>query len=98
MHYSAPSVSVACVSTEYSAQILDHADPSKSFSLTGGLTSKGGDPSLAHVGMHELAHGSDQNMAIESVPASERDAGNQVLEMTRSSPDIRRSDISRTPR
>jgi hypothetical protein len=48
--------------------------------------------------MHELAHGSDQNMAIESVPASERDAGNQVLEMTRSSPDIRRSDISKTPR
>ena len=86
------------ISTEYSARILDHADPSKSFNLTDGLTSQGGDPSLAHVGMHELGHGSDENMAIESKATSERDVGNQVLDMARSSPDLSRGDISRTRR
>lgn len=43
-------------------------------------TEKGGDPALAVIGLHELAHGSDQNIPIPRGSASENDVKNQVKE------------------
>lgn len=85
------------ISTEFTGDIVDVVEPNSGpHSFTDGLTSNGGDATLFQIGAHELGHGSDVNVAISSEAASERDAGNQVLDQLKSSPDIKESEIRRT--
>lgn len=90
------------ISTLYSGDILGLSKPnSGNHPFVDGLRSNGGDATLFQVGAHELAHGTAENIAVEKaqgIKASELNAGSQVQELLKSSPDVSESQIRREPK
>lgn len=81
------------IDTVYTDKIADAAEPGQSMTFSDGVSAESGDPALLVLGAHELAHGSDGNMAITDERESELDVGGRVRDTIKSSPDVNKSKI-----